>query len=151
MRCLGIGAVCSLALAPPALAADSMGNVLGQIDLANRYYSDDGQYEGQSKRGFYPFVGSALNRRFGVGAGEAMFQFSWLNNDENDPFLIDIQKAYFTNGFETLDLELGYNVKDWGVSNGPAIFNVLNAKNRTNKVGNSDLSECQCVYPCGYS
>jgi hypothetical protein len=139
MKRLCAAAVVASAWAVPAWAEGNPLNLSGRIDLGYRYYFDDGQYAGQAEAGFHPFVGFQLNGSFGVGTGEVVFQFAGLNDDENDRSLFNIQKAYFTNSFENWDLVLGYNVEDWGVSNGRTIVNVMNAKNRTNQVGNSDL------------
>lgn len=139
MCTVALAVLVAFASTEPAHANDSFGNLTGQIDLGYRYYFEDGRYTGQSQSGFYPFAGFQLNGTFGVGSGDVVFQFSGLSDDENDRSILNIQKAYYTNRFDNWDLVLGYNVENWGVSNGRTIINVLNAKNRTNQVGNSDL------------
>jgi hypothetical protein len=114
-------------------------NLSGQLDLGYRYYFDDGQYDGQASAGFHEFAAFQLTGSFDVASGEVVLKFAGLSDDKNDRSILNIQKAYFTNSFENWDFVLGYNVENWGVSNGRTIVNVLNSKNRTNQVGNSDL------------
>ena len=139
MKCLGMATLSALVLAGPAVAAENAFNLSGQLDLGYRYYFDDGRREGQAESGFHEFAAFQLKGNVGIGTGEVVFQFAGLNDDVNDRSILNVQKAYFTNSFENWDLVLGYNVEDWGVSNGRTIVNVLNSKNRTNQVGNSDL------------
>lgn len=133
--------VASLAavLAGPAIADSSDLIIEGQIDLGYRYYAEDGRYSGQGPAGYFPFIGLDLNGGIGVGQGELVFEFSAFNDDDNDRSSFSIQKAYYTRSFDNWDLLIGYNVENWGVSNGRTIVNVLNARDRADQVGGSDL------------
>ncbi|MEP5731699.1 MAG: hypothetical protein ABJL67_20245 [Sulfitobacter sp.] len=139
MKRFGMASISALLLGTPVLAQDSGLNISGQIDLGYRYYFDDGPFAEQTQSGSYPFVGFQLNSNFGVGSGEAVFQFYGLNDDDNDRSILNIQKAYYTNSFDSWDVVLGYNIENWGVSNARTIVNVLNARDQANQVGNNEL------------
>ncbi|MFK7835026.1 MAG: hypothetical protein AB8B60_02290 [Sulfitobacter sp.] len=139
MQHVGAALLTAAVLAAPAAQAETPLNLSGQLNLGYRYYVDDGQYQGQADAGFYPFVGFQLNGGFDLGAGEVVFQFSGLNDDDNDRSVFSIQKAFYARAFDNWDLVVGYNVENWGVSNGRTIVNVLNAKDRANQVNSSNF------------
>lgn len=139
MKTIGLAAVSVLALSAPTLADGNDLSFSGQIDLGFRYYAEDGQYAGQGPAGYYPFVGLGLNVGATLGGGELVFQISALSDDANDRSIFNVQKAYYTQSFDSWDLVVGYNVENWGVSNGRTIVNVLNARDSTNQIGGSDL------------
>ena len=139
MKRHGIAFATALVLSAPAYAEENKASITGQFDAGYRYYFTDGQYDGQGEAGFYGFVGFQLNGNLEVGSGELVFKFSGLNDDDNDRSLFNVQKAYYTNRFDNWDLVLGYNIENWGVSNGRTLVNVLNARDQTNQVGSIDL------------
>ncbi|MGI3184099.1 hypothetical protein [Nioella aestuarii] len=139
MKTCAIAGLLSVASAIPALADGPVLDLSGQIDLGFRFYTEDGQYSGQGPAGYYPFIGMQLNGGMSVGPGELVFQFDGLGDDANDRSTFNIQKAYYTQSFDNWDLVVGYNVEDWGVSNGRTIVNVLNARDASNQVGGSEL------------
>jgi hypothetical protein len=139
MKFGGWAALASFAFATSALADDLPFDLSGQVDLGVRYYFEDGLYAGQSTAGAYPFVGLQLNGGFSVGGGEFVFQFSGLSDEENDRSILNFQKAYYYQAFESWDLVAGFNVENWGISTGRSLVNVLNARDRANQVGGSDL------------
>lgn len=128
-----------LALSNPSYAEEKRIRISGQFDAGYRYYLTDGQYEGQGEAGFYGFVGFQLDGNLEVGTGKLVFKFSGLADDDNDRTLFNAQKAYYANSFDNWDLVLGFNIENWGVSNGRTIVNVLNARDQTNQVGSIDL------------
>ncbi|MEW9920223.1 hypothetical protein AB2B41_11440 [Marimonas sp. MJW-29] len=128
-----------MALAGPLAAQDSEASISGRVDLGFRYYFDDGLYADQTDAGAYPFLGFGLNGSLPVGDGQIVLQFEGLTDDENDRSVLNVQKAYFTQSFDTWDLVAGVNVENWGVSAGRTLVNVLNARDQANTVGGGEL------------
>lgn len=139
MKTYALAGLLSIAGVIPSFADGQELDLSGQINLGFRYYTEDGQYSGQGPAGYYPFIGMQLNGAMGVGPGELVFQFDGLSDDANDRSVFNIQKAYYTQSFDSWDLVIGYNVEDWGVSSGRTIVNVLNARDVSDQVGSSGL------------
>lgn len=127
-----------LICATPAWAQEAEFSISGQVDLGLRHYTQDGAFAGQKGSSVDPFAGLRIDGTLAVGSGEAVLQFSHLQDERNDRSFSNLQKAYYTNNFGNWDIVLGYNIEDWGVSSGRTTVNVLNARNQTNQLGRSD-------------
>lgn len=139
---MNLWTTCICALLTSSSAAFAQGSALdfaAEIEIGSRYYFEDGQYTGQSEAGFYPFVGFQLDGDMAVGGGDIALQFSGLFEDANDRSIFNVQRLYYTEAYDGWDLLVGYNVENWGVSSGRTLVNVLNARDRANRVGGSDL------------
>lgn len=113
--------------------------ITGQIDLGFRYYLEDGRFDGQSQAGAHPFLGFELNATAPAGPGELVLQFYGLSDEENGRSSLFVQKAYYYLDRGGWDAVVGFNVENWSVSSGRSLVNVLNARDRTNQVGGSEL------------
>lgn len=110
-----------------------------ETELGARYYTEDGAFFGQSDAGLYSFLGFRLNADLELQDGAIVGEISGLFDDFNERSVLNIQRFYYTSSFDTWDYLIGYNVEDWGVSNGRTIVNVLNSRDRANQVGDSEL------------
>jgi hypothetical protein len=125
-----------LALATPAAADPSLS---ARIDTGLRYYLEDGQYPGQGSAGAYPYLGFEIAASTPFGPGDLVFEVNTIVDQALDRTLVNLEKAFYTQRFDGWDIVLGYNVEDWGVSAGRTIVNVLNARDRTGRIGGGSL------------
>lgn len=127
-------------LASPAFAQglDNL-SLSGEVELGARYYFDDGAYFGQSDTGLFPYSALRFNGDLSLEQGDIAVEIGLFGDELNDRSVLNIQRLYYTNSYDTWDFLVGYNVEDWGVSNGRTIVNVLNSRDRANQFANSEL------------
>ncbi len=125
--------------APVSAQTSDYLSLSAETELGARYYFEDGAFFGQSDAGLYPYFGVRLNADLELEDGAIIGEISGLFDDFNERSVLNIQRLYYTSSFDTWDYLIGYNVEDWGVSNGRTIVNVLNSRDRANQVGDSEL------------
>lgn len=111
----------------------------GRIDAGVRHYLDDGLYQGQTAAGSTPFFGLSIEGSGSAGAGNVVFDFSGLYDEDTGRSYFNVAKFYYYQSFASSDFLFGFETENWSVVESRSVINVINPRNESGSLLGNDL------------